>query len=346
LNDKLKFDEGMKMPIKDNKTVLLRLFELLKQLPTKGTGKTVDELTKALIDAGYKISRRQVERDLNELLEAFPLDKDDTSNPYGWKWVNGASLDFSTMTISEALSLHLVEETIKPLVPASMMEGLDARFRQADKLLAALSKENRKAKWATKVRTVTPTLPLITPVIDSTALATVQEALLADEQVDLQYRSMGDDVHTARRLSPLAMVTRGSVTYLIASKNDSEEIRTFAMHRILSATRTYESVKRTTAFNLDEYIQAGGMQFGNGKTIRLKAKVNPWLARILEETPVSTDQKFDPADDRVMITATVADSMQLTWWILSYGSNIEVISPVKLRREICEILTEGARQYE
>jgi len=333
------------MPRNDKQSVLLRLFELLKQLPSQGIGKTASELTRSLNDAGYDISKRQVERDLNVLMEAFPLDRDDISFPQGWKWVKGASVDLPTMTISEALSLRLVENTIKQLLPVSMLDGLDNRFRQAEKQLAALSKENRQAKWASKVRTVSPTLPLISPAIDSVVLATVQEALFADEQVDVDYRSMNNEVPKQRRLNPLAMVNRGAVSYLIATEIESDDIRLYALHRIHNATRTHEAVNRPSDFDLDEYISTGGMQFGDGKTIRLNAWISPYLSKILEETPLSEDQRLHVEDDNIKLTATVADSWQLTWWVMSYGASIEVTSPVGLRRKIGGLLAEAAAQY-
>jgi len=334
------------MPHKDKQSVLLRQWELLKQLPSKGTGKTASELTKALNDAGYDISKRQVERDLNELMEAFTLDKDDTSIPHGWKWINGASLDLPALTISEALSLHMVEDTIKPMLPVSMLEGLEPRFRQAGNQLAALSKENRKAMWANKVRTVSPTLPLIPPVIDSTVLTTVQEALLADLQIDVDYHAIAYEDGKQKRLHPLALVIRGAVTYLIATAFEDTEVHLYALHRIHQATCTGEPVKRPVDFDLDEYIQAGGLHFGNGKTIRLNALISPWLSRILEETPLSKDQKLKSDGEQVKLTATVADTWQLDWWIMSYGDHIEVTAPAALRRKIGESLAAAASQYE
>jgi len=332
------------MPHKDKGSVLIRQWELLKLLPSAGTGKTVKELTIALNEAGYPISKRQVERDLDVLFAAFVLDRDDRSNPHGWKWAKGVSLNLPAMTVPEAMSLHLVEETIKPLLPTSMLEGLDTRFRQAEKTLS--SQETRQAKWANKVRSISPSLPLIPPKIDSEVLSTVQEALFNDEQLDVDYRSLGDEEPRTRRLHPFAIVNCGAVTYLIASSSEHEDVHSYAIHRVSKATRIYEAVIRPEGFDLDEHIQSGGLQLANGKTIRLKANIPDWLARILEGTPLSEDQKLEKVGEFVKLTATVSESQQLEWWILSYGSNIEVISPVSLRRKIGGMLAEAARQYE
>lgn len=333
------------MPRNDKQSVLLRQWELLKQLPSQGTGKTASELTRALHDAGYDITKRQVERDLNELMEAFTLDRDDRSIPHGWKWMKGASVDLPGMTISEALSLRLVEDTIKPLLPISMLEGLETRFRQAEKQLLALGKENRKAKWASKVRTVTPTMPLLPPEINSTVLATVQEALLSDVQIEVDYQAMRDEADKQMLLSPLALVNRGTVTYLVATAFEYQDVRLYAMHRIRNATQTNNAVKRPADFDLDQYIQEGGLHFGYGKSIRLSAWLSPVLARLLEETPMSEDQQLTPADGKVKLTATVMDSWQLTWWLMSQGNGIEVASPVALRRKIAGRLADAAAQY-
>ncbi|MBI5437833.1 MAG: WYL domain-containing protein [Nitrosomonadales bacterium] len=112
-----------------------------------------------------------------------------------------------------------------------------------------------------------------------------------------------------------------------------------------SVARTGEPIKRPAGFDLDAYIQAGGLHFGNGKTIRLSAVVSEWLKRILEETPMSEDQILKLDSDEIKLAATVTDSWQLTWWLMSLGSEIEVVSPVALRRKIAGRLTDAAAQY-
>ncbi|MBI5627125.1 MAG: WYL domain-containing protein, partial [Nitrosomonadales bacterium] len=181
--------------------------------------------------------------------------------------------------------------------------------------------------------------------IDSSVLVAVQEALLADEQIGVEYRGMDSEEIKPMRLHPLGMVSRGPVTYLVATAFDYADVRLYAVHRMTSATRTGEPIKRPDGFDLDAYIQAGGLHFGNGKTVRLSAWVTEWLARILEETPLSLDQKLQSEGDRVKLTATVADSWQLHWWLMSQGNGIEVTAPVALRRKISKLLADAAKQY-
>lgn len=333
------------MPSKDKKSVLLRQWELLRLLPSTGDGKSALELKNELAENGYDISKRQVERDLNELLEVFYLDINNDNTPQRWKWLKGSSVDLPGMTISDALSLHLVEETLKKLLPVSMCEGLESRFKQAEKQLIALGKENRKAKWASKVRTVSPTMPLIPPVINSEVLAVVQEALLDDVQIDMDYVTR-DGRENKYRLNPLAIVNRGAVVYLIATTIEKEGVRLFALHRIRHAERTYEAARRPANFDVDEYINSGELHFGNGKEIKISAWIDDELARTLNETPLSIDQKLIVGGEYVKLTATVSDTWQLTWWLMSQGNSIEVTAPVSLRKKIGGLLRDAAAQYE
>ncbi|MGH8502865.1 MAG: helix-turn-helix transcriptional regulator [Gammaproteobacteria bacterium] len=334
------------MPADKKHHTLARQWELLKLLPTRGAGKTAAELTRALSEAGFQVTKRSVERDLNDLLEVFRLDRNDKSPPYGWRWPNDAPAALPGITLAEALSLRLVQETLKPLLPVSMIKALEPRFMQAKAKLSALAERNATARWADKVRSVAPTLPLLAPAIDIDVLETVQEALLANQQLEADYRAMGADEPSAIRLHPLGPVNRGPATYLVATAFAYPDPRLYALHRVSKATKISKPARRPDAFNLDAYIQSGALQFGTGKTLRLEAGVSEGLKRILEETPLSADQKLTRDKQwAARVTATVADSWQLRWWILSQGDAIEVHRPVRLRRKIAASLKAALGCY-
>ena len=329
------------MPANKKKHTLARQWELLKRLPTRGAGKTASELTQELQVAGFDVSKRQVERDLGELMDAFDLECNNASIPYGWRWLPGASSDLAGMTLADALSLSLVEDMVKPLLPVSMLQGLECRFAQARKKLNDLAVENPNARWLDKVRTIQPTQPLLAPQINPEILYTIQECLLADEIIDVEYRGADAETAHSQGLHPLGLVTRGQITYIVATAWDYSDIRLYTLHRIAQANRTYEHCKKPTGFNLMKYLENGAIHFGSGKTTRLKAKVSDSLARILLETPLSKDQKI--VGNR--LTATVLDTWQLEWWILSQGAAITVIAPVALQKTIRKSLEEALTFY-
>ena len=332
------------MPSNKTRNSLARQWELLKLLPTRTEGKTAKQLAEGLIEAGYEISKRQVERDLLDLQEFFGLECDDDQMPYKWRWSFDRPADLPAITLAEALSLVVVEDTLKPLLPLSVQRALQAKFSQARSQLAMMSKKSSTARWAGKVKTVPTTLPLLPPFISEEILEVIQNALLLDEQIEATYQGMSDKV-IELRLHPLAMVTRGSVVYLVATAIEFSDVRLYALHRFKAVTRTFEKLKPLKGFSLDKYIADGALQFGEGGEIELTAILSDELARLLSETPISGDQLLKVKAGRWHLKASVLDSWQLRWWILSHGPGIQVIKPAPLAKEIEKTLKAAVAQY-
>lgn len=142
---------------------MARQWEILKLLPHRPPGTTYSELTQKLHDAGYTVTKRTVERDLKILADVFPLCCNDKSSPFGWYWMPGSSADVPGMTLAEALTMQLVEGTIRPLIPASMLSALESRFSQARNKLKSLKNEIASADWVNKTAIVLPAMSLRTP---------------------------------------------------------------------------------------------------------------------------------------------------------------------------------------
>ena len=331
------------MPANKTRNTLARQWELLKQLPTRGAGKSAKEISDALAEAGFTVSKRQVERDLLDLQEVFGLECNDASIPYGWRW--GASpVDLPSVTLAEALSLQIVEETLKPLLPASVLRTVQPRFAQAKAKLAALAEQNKTASWADKVSSVPPSLPMLPPVVDEEVLETVQTALLDGEQIEVRYQAFSDEAKELR-LHPLGLVVRGAATYLVATAFGYNDVRLYALHRFQSAERSFEPVEKPKGFKLDQYVDEGGLQFGNGQVLKLVARIDESLAKHLTETPLSANQKIRPVDGGFELSASVVDSWQLHWWILSQGGAIEVVAPKSLRDRTIASLEAALNRY-
>ena len=109
---------------------------------------------------------------------------------------------------------------------------------------------------------------------------------------------------------------------------------------------TYDSVKRPKGFSLKQFIDDGGMGFGEATPINLVARISPMLARELEETKLSANQKIKPDGDWFRIEATVQDTWQLRWWLLAKMEDIEVLEPTSLRETISEVLNRAILNYK
>ena len=337
------------MPLQNTRDTLLRHWELLKLLPHGGTGRSSKDLCDQLNELGYKIQKRQINRDLNMLSRTFPIECNyaGAGETSGWRWAKGASIDVPGLSLADALSIEMVRGTIEPILPSSILNALRPSFLQARKTLTAIKKNNPKATWADKVRAIPSTLQFLPPMVDSAVQECIHNALIESIQIEVQYQPLNKETATILILHPHALINRDSVQYLVATAFEYTDPRLYALHRIHSAESTNDKAILTPSFDLDSYLKQsqGGFMTNSGEAVYLRATIEPWLAKILSETPLSEDQSIRNKGRQHLLRATIPDTWQLRWWILSVGNGIAITGPKRLQREIKSELETALAKY-
>ena len=83
-----------------------------------------------------------------------------------------------------------------------------------------------------------------------------------------------------------------SVSYLIGTANDYDDLRQFALHRLLRVELLEEKARDTDSGELDCYIAGGAFSARcASETVELVAEVHPHIAWLLNETPLSRQHK-------------------------------------------------------
>ncbi len=330
----------------DARHTLLRHWHMLRKIPRYPRMIKIDEILNYLGDEHFDVSRRTIERDLLKLSEALPI-ANDGLKPASWFWLERATaLSLPALTATEALTFKLVKEYLGNLMPTSVIEHLGPFFAQAEKELQSMD-QNPLHEWPDKIAAVPPSQPLLPAVIDASVQQAVSEALLYNRQLRILYQSREQEVPAERIVHPLAMVSRGGLIYLVAAaSNQLDTIRLRLMHRIHHAEVLEGPAQRPENFNLKDFINSGQLGFGQGKILKLKVAFKSETAMHLRHTPLSLDQTITDHDPgRVLVTATLADTQQLAWWLLGFGDKVEVLEPVELRQKMADIAAEMNRLY-
>ena len=138
----------------------------------------MSQLLGQLKEAGYTITRRQLQRDLNPVSTLFPITADDRGIPYGWCWTKDApAFDLPRRDSTTALSIKLLEQFIPQLLPPTLKDHLQPWFRQADAVLAEHT-PHHLGSWLDRVRVVPNSMPLLAPRVDESIARTVYQSLL------------------------------------------------------------------------------------------------------------------------------------------------------------------------
>ena len=322
-----------------------RHWEILQMLPSRRPGMTTEEIESQLNSLGWNTRRRTIQRDLISLQTIFPLECNDKSKPFGWYWMPNHRIELPGFSVPEALSLQLIEEYMKSVLPLSIVSVLESQFQQAKIKLNAVKSDNKFAGWLDKVKMVSPAMPQIPPTIDISVLTAVQDALINEHQIKVSYQKPQSNKLNEWHLHPLGLVQRGAISYLICTIFDYGNPILCAIHRIKSIEILKVKVNYPANFCLDKYIEHGGLQFGGGKPIKLEAIVHPLLFDYLIESPLSKDMKTSSKNGVHKIKATVIESWQFNWWIRSQGSMIEVVKPISLRNKIEHELVKTLKNY-
>lgn len=317
---------------------LYRQWAMLRAVPRHPRKITVRELHEKLRSDGElgDITRRTLERDLQELSQVFPIEQTDLdTKPTAWRWRRGAKvLDVPALDLPAALTFSLVGTYLRNLLPASTLFDLEPYLSTAEGVLQHAP--GRLGRWPAKVRIIGSGQPLKPPHIDPAVQRVVYEALLGEQRLAMTYAVKGDSgVKEFGDVNPLALVVKDKIVYLLCTMWDYTDILQLVLHRVRMASALERRASKVAGFDLDAYIASGAFGVTVGAPIRLEALFDRPAAAHLSETPLSDDQVLrEVSPEVVRVSATVADTQQLRWWLLAFGSQMVVLKPQALRKEL------------
>jgi len=326
-------------------TTLPRIMAMLRHVPRYPRRIDTTTLQQRLDSAGYTISQRSIQRDLNELSLILPL-VCDSARPQGWSWqADAEQFHLPFLEPQAALAFHLVERYLPALLPESTLDYLAPWFRTAAKVLE--SSNGGVTEWPEKVRLLPRGLRLQSPRIVPEVQAALYGALLDERQAVIRYQQRGAAEPRDYQVHPLGIVTRDTVIYLVCTMWDFTDVRQLALHRMQSVKVLEDPCRRPAGFSLDGYIAAGAFGYPeSGEAIVLEALFTKEAAAHLGESPLSEDQRIIlEGSGLVRVSATVLDTKELRWWLLGFGDQVTVTGPPELRERMRTTAAGMAASY-
>jgi predicted DNA-binding transcriptional regulator YafY len=341
---------------------LLRRMTLLSHIPaTDGTsGLTTSELTRRLNESGFTCGKRTVERDLKAIHEkdcvtwraiGVHLERHATDTATA-RWRHAATskaMLLKALTSEDALLLSLLEQELKYFLPASASASL-AQYQEPTRRVLSLPGNQRQSTFHDRFRVISDVL-MDPPVPHVPHLQEINEALLRQEQLDMEYTSSGEQ--KAYRLHPIGLVRQGLFYWLVAVKDENTLgekrpiVQTFRLNRIVSVKRRqHETVARALP-TLNAALDGGILHFFSKGSIALRLRFAPnksgqELCNNYLEAPLSGDQKvFHGLGGHMELRATVFHSRQLVWMLQGQANLVRVEEPSALKDEINQFLAKA-----
>ena len=321
-----------------------RQWQVLSQLQrNRWVGTT--HIYEQLMMAGFDISLRTVQRDLNALAKRFPIEKNN-ANPQGWRWKEDAPLQsLPHMNLSQAVAFNMVEANLTQLLPPVILDELFPWFDLARRQL-----KNSKVthSWIDRVRIEPATQPLIAPDIDLDSKDNIYHALFYQLQINACYTRSNKSEASEYTLNPIAIIQRGVIIYLLATRTDDPKatIRTFALHRFDRVEILESAAQTPDNFQLDTYLDEGSMGFSHplfgelderGKNTAVELRFTRQAGKSLTESKLNDDQTVTLNEDNTLtVKATVNLTSQLVWWLRGFGSGLLDAKPELLYQAVLD----------
>jgi predicted DNA-binding transcriptional regulator YafY len=326
---------------------LYRQWRILLTIPRYPKGIKIQQITERLQQDSLDVpTYRTIQRDLDTLAEVFPL-LSRTYRDGAHYWYMEAQTgvtEIPHMEAPTALTFYLAEQQLKNQLPPNALNHLQAHFNTAAQLLDR--QDGPYAHWREKIRVLPQTQLLIPPDIPADVLNGVYTALLNNQRFEGKYFGRRDDQYKTFLVNPLALVFRGTVTYLVCTLNDYTDIRLLSLHRLVDVTLTEQVNCIPKGFDLDAYIAEGHVEFLKGDTINLELLIDEEVAIHLRECKLSDQQCLIPQENgQTLFLASVQNTGQLRWWLLGFADQIEVLKPEALREEFKEMVAGMAAKY-
>lgn len=320
------------------KDTLLRQLTLLRLIPTYPGYTASQTLHEKLHERGFKVDLRTVQRDLNRLSTIFALTSQEDGGRNKWSHSADAPLNLGAMEPDTALALYLAESHLKNLLPQSVLDLLGPQFNKARNYLDELD-QNNLAHWARRVRAHPNGKALLPAQVSTDVWRAVSVALLERRQLKVDYLSRSTAKRKELLLHPAGLVSRHSISYLLASVDGYTDVRQFALHRIQNAECLDAAAQQTEPLDLDHYIRLGGFNApAPVEEVALVADVSPQIAWLLSETPLSHEQSLEPLEGSnwQRLRAMVPDDQETLWWVFGLGENVRVSEPQRWVQAIRE----------
>jgi len=286
---------------------------------------SVDDLAKML-----GISRRTLFRDMGALRSlGVPYSHDADG---GYRVEDSFFLPPINLDLREALSLCLLIHKMSGHLPMPFRSSAVLAALKIDSQMPPDIRRYCKAA----LQNVSINVDMHTP-MDSLdkVFSQLQKAIAKRRKVQLRYRSLFERKEIRTVLSPYHLRYHNRGWYVVGKSSLHKTVRTFKLNRIKELKALKTGFVEDEKFDPAEYLGRAWSMIPDGRIYNVKLRFLPKVATNVAEVRWHSTQTVEWNDDGSATVEFRVDGLgEIIWWILGYGDQVQVLSPVVLRRRV------------
>lgn len=259
-------------------------------------------------------------------------------------------------SVELAVALLQVERLASNLLPAEALSSLRAYCDQGRALLnnhPTFTGYAQGKAWIGKSALIDSGYPLLPPPLDAQVLNAITDALYRNKMLSLRYRNATRPAAptSTYHISPLALVERGSVLYLVSCKQSRRSTQysryLHRLDRIQNAVVSDDPANLDNTFNLEHFIKhEHALLFFPELPERITLQViERGFRSRLRDYRLAEDQTITETANGFELNATVRPSLTFKQFLLGLIPDTIVLAPERLRNELHDLLSSASRAY-
>jgi proteasome accessory factor B len=296
-----------------------------------GVSYAVEDLSKM-----FGMSRRTVFRDLKELRSiGVPCRYDARTSSYTIE--PEFFLPPVDLNLQEAMSLLLlVHKAHNQIQLPFKSSAVLAALKIENNLPAGIRRYCNMALQNISARAAAQAAGYDSSGLDRT-FAQLQKAITRKRTVHICYNSLFEGDVIELNLEPYHLLFNQRAWYVVGFSNMHKSVRTFKLNRIRELNITEQCFLGGENFDLHDYFGKAWSMIPEGKIYNVKLRFLPKVANNVTEVQWHSTQKVTRNSDGSATVEFRVDGLgEISWWILGYGDQVQVIAPKALRERVLE----------
>lgn len=179
--------------------------------------------------------------------------------------------------------------------------------------------------------------------LDSTAMAKISEALLAQKYLSFRYKNKkGEEKY--RKVEPYAVIF-SEYTYLVARDEGDTVYKHFLLYKMQNVRVTNEYYDKDENFNLQEHLTKSFGAFQDKVPMKIKLLFSKNVKDVIENYSLHPNQQIIPNEDgTTTVTFKAGGAYEICWFLFRWGKDVQILEPQELKDTYKKLLSDVIEQ--
>jgi predicted DNA-binding transcriptional regulator YafY len=304
------------------------------------------DLKKIISNETLPITQRTIQKDIELMKENRPVGY---AAPIGYNSKKKAYYYTDTDFTIQAFGLK--EEDIMALIFYAKTLEQYRGVKIFKDILTAIEKVLENFDLAKKTREVIMNRTLlqtekIIPIKGVEFIEKIIKAILANQKIIFDYKKFDSETTKRRTLSPVMLKEEKHFWYVIGILDDKQTLTTFALDRMSNLFVTNQYFKQIP-FDPELYFKHSlGVTVEEKNPIEVVLSFKVLQGNYIKTLPIHESQKILKDNEKeLQISIQVKPTYEFYSKILGYGSDVKVISPRSVAKEVKQRLQAALKNY-